>query len=123
CATTGEDASLNWSQQGGDETVFEAGCILKLYLHRAALARYRAKHYARRVDAQFVSALIAPHRHRVDQHCSARWAAEGGLKDHRPFNVTAAHRGRTNRGDGPVSCLVVQQAGKDRRPIEARKAQ
>src|SRR5216683_2794666 len=90
CAATGENASLNWPQQGEDEAVFEPGRILKLHLHSAALAGYRAEHYSRRVDAQFMSALIAPDSHRVDQHCAARWGVEGRLKCHRPFNVAAA---------------------------------
>ena len=70
-----------------------------------------------------MSALIAPDSHRFDQHRAARWGAEGRLKGHRPFNVAPAHFGSANRADGPVSCLLVQQPGKDRRPIEARKSQ
>ena len=70
-----------------------------------------------------MSALIAPDSHRVDQHRAARWGAEGRLKCHRPFNIAAAHFGSTNRVDGPVSRLLVQQSGKDRWPIEAGKAQ
>ncbi len=113
CPTTGENASLNWFQQGGDQAVFEPGRILKLYLYSTALARHRTEQYSRRIDAQFVSALIAPHCHRVNQHCRTRWGAEGGLKDHRPFKVTAAHLGSANRADGPVAPLLVQQAGKN----------
>src|SRR5438270_879583 len=91
CATTGENASLNWSQQGGDEAVFEPGRILKLYLYSTTLARHTTEQYSRRIDTQFVSALVPPHSHRVGQHCCTLWGTKGGLKYHRPFKITMAH--------------------------------
>ncbi len=70
-----------------------------------------------------MTAFIAPDRHRVSQHCAARWSVEGRLKHQRPFKIAAAYLARIGRADGPVSSLLVQQPGKDRWPIETGKAQ
>ena len=61
--------------------------------------------------------------HDYARSCTYCWGAEGGLKCHRPFKVAAAHFGRPNRVDGPVSRLLVQQSGEDRWPIEAGETQ
>src|SRR6266511_2586244 len=121
-AAAGCKAALHRLQQRVDQAVLRPRRVLDLHLDLPVGAGQAAQQHPRRAGAQLVATLVAADRQRVVEHRGPAPAPEGRLQRHRLVEV-AAGGGRPRHADREMAGVVVEQAGEDRRPVEAGEAE